>query len=130
MFSTVIEPWTPHQLVVVPPLCYGCMYQVLDTCICSKVVEGPPVAAESRLRSPWIKTPDFIMIEMSCEGSPIRVPCVFHAASYFALWCSPDRRTIDRHAGPLGSSRASVVSFSFTLGATTLPRYTYTCPKP
>jgi len=54
-----IEPGTP-QLVIFLTLCHGCMYKALDTCNRGRVVERQPLAAESRVRSPRIKSADFI----------------------------------------------------------------------
>jgi len=66
--SAGFESGIPQRPLVVLPLCYECMYKVLGACIRSKAVELPTDAAESptdavesRVRIPWIKSPDFIM---------------------------------------------------------------------
>jgi len=58
--------FTAQQLGVVLSLCYDCMYQALDTCNRSKVIETPLVAVESLVRSPRKTSPDFIKILSPC----------------------------------------------------------------
>jgi len=67
-FPAGIKPGILQRLVVLVPLC-----RRLDMSNRGKVIEKPRVAAESRVRFPRMKSPDFIIIAMFLHTTQLRV---------------------------------------------------------